>query len=65
MSILSVLSYQRMHVSINRINNVKFSGLDQFQGTIERFWEIMRRIRGPKGAVFFRSGFSPNSLTIP
>ena len=25
----------------------------------------MRRIRGPKGAVFFRSGFSPNSLTSP
>jgi hypothetical protein len=45
------------------INNV--SGLDQFQGTIERFWEIMRRIRGPTGAVFFRLGFPPNSLTIP
>ena len=59
MFILSVLSYQRMPVSINNV-----SGLDQFQGTIERFWEIMRN-SGAQGRRVFPLGFFPKLVDHP
>jgi len=48
-----------MPVSINNV-----SGLDQFQGTIERFWEIMRN-SGAQGRRVFPLGFFPKLVDHP